>query len=165
MKQLSLETVATVTSSPRDTSELLMEVVPLVMRHIRSEMRTHRMRGLSLPQFRTLIFLNRNEGACLSQVAEHVGVTLASASKVVNALAERRLVIRMTLRNDRRYVSLKLSKLGIATLIRAREDTEAHLAERITELSPEQQVTVFAALLALRGSFADQQAPSNEKGR
>ena len=67
-----------------------MEVVPLVMRHIRTGMRTHRMRGLSVPQFRTLIFLNRNEGACLSQVAEHVGVTLASepASKVVSALAE-----------------------------------------------------------------------------
>lgn len=165
MKQLSIETAGSVTSAARDTAALVMEVVPLAMRHIRSEMRTHRMRGLSIPQFRTLMFLSRNEGACLSQVAEHIGATLATASKVVNALAERRLVIRTTLQDDRRFVSLKLSKPGTVTLMRAREGAEAHLAERIAALSPEQQATVSAALLTLRASFAEQQAPSNEKGR
>jgi len=61
----------------------VLETVPLVMRTVRAEMRRRRTADLSVPQFRTLNFLNRQAGASLSQVAEHIGLTLPSMSLLV----------------------------------------------------------------------------------
>ncbi len=165
MKQLQLETNQLAVSPPRDTAALLIDVVPVIMRYIRNEMRSQRLRGLSVPQFRTLVFLSRNEQASLSQVAEHIGVTLGTTSKLINALVERRLVIRMTSHDDRRYVRLKLSKLGMVIMTRAREGSEVRLAKKLGKLSTKEQVTVSAALLALRASFGDQEGLSVGKDR
>ena len=53
----------------------LLEVVPLVMRDIRTQMRSERTPDLTVPQFRTMLFIDRNMGASLSEVAEHIGIT------------------------------------------------------------------------------------------
>ena len=143
----------------------MLDVIPLVMRYIRMEMRSRRMRGLSIPQFRTLVFLYRNEGASLSEVANNVGLTLPSASKTIDALVTRKLVTRTALPDDRRYISLKLSKLGRATLIQARRGTEASLAEKITALSPAQQAMISETMQALRSVFAPMETPSGDKRR
>ena len=58
----------------------VMEAVPLVMRFIRADMRAINATDMSVPQFRTLAFLDRNPGASLSELAEHLGVTRATAS-------------------------------------------------------------------------------------
>jgi DNA-binding MarR family transcriptional regulator len=153
MKQLPMETDSPVIHPGTTVAALLMEVVPAVMRYIRSEMRSRRMRGLSIPQFRTLVFLRRNEGASLSEVAYHIGLTLPSASKIVEVLVTRKLVTRSELHNDRRYSSLKLTRLGQTTLLQAQRGTEASLAERLEALSPAQQETVMEAMRALGAIF------------
>ena len=45
-----------------ECAALLMDVVPLVMRRIRMEMRSQRMPSLSVPQLRALIYLYRKRG-------------------------------------------------------------------------------------------------------
>ncbi|MCX5999878.1 MAG: hypothetical protein NTU41_09910, partial [Chloroflexi bacterium] len=65
-----------------ECAALLMDVVPLVMRRIRMEMRRQGMPGLSVPQLRALIYLYRNEGASHSELAEHIGLGLPSMSKM-----------------------------------------------------------------------------------
>jgi DNA-binding MarR family transcriptional regulator len=84
----------------------VLETVPLVMRTVRAEMRRHRAADLSVPQFRTLTFLSRQAGASLSQVAEHIGLTLPSMSSLVEGLVERKLILRNTHSVDRRRVTL-----------------------------------------------------------
>jgi DNA-binding MarR family transcriptional regulator len=165
MKQLHKESDDALTSPDTSCAALLMEVVPLVMRYIRMEMRSRRMRGLSIPQFRTLVFLDRNEGASLSEVANNISLTLPSASKIIDALVTRKLVIRTALPHDRRYSSLKLTKLGRATLMQARHGTEASLAEKIATLSPAQQTMVAETMQALGSIFMPTQGPSEDKGR
>ena len=54
----------------------------------------------------------------MSSVAEHVGLTLPSMSKMIDGLVARRLVERAISTRDRRQVTLALSPLGRATLIR-----------------------------------------------
>ena len=159
MKQLPNETHS-LTSTQPNCAALLMEVIPLAMRYIRMEMRSRRMRGLSIPQFRAMIFLYRNEGASLSEVANHVGLTLPSVSKIIDALVIRKLVIRTALRNDRRYISLKLSKLGRDTLIKARRGTEASLAGKIAALSPSQQALISEAMQTLASVFEPMETSS-----
>jgi DNA-binding MarR family transcriptional regulator len=165
MKQLQEENNARPAPYESSCGALLMDVVPLVMRYIRMEMRSRRMRGLSIPQFRILVFLYRNEGATLSEVANNVGLTLPSASKTIDALVTRKLVIRTVSPDDRRYISLKLSKPGRATLMQARRATEASLAEKVAALSPAQQAMVSETMRALGSVFVPMERPSPNKGR
>jgi hypothetical protein len=44
-----------------------------------------------MPQFRTLAVIDRNANASLSDVTEHIGLTLPSMSKLVDGLVARKL--------------------------------------------------------------------------
>ncbi len=135
---------------------MIMDVVPMVMRRIRMEMRGNRMPGLTVPQLRSLLFIYRHEGASLSQVAEHVGLSLPSMSKTIDALVTRKLVTRRVLPRDRRYVRLGLSPRGRETLEGARKERGERLGEVRAVLKPKQRDTVIEALQLLRPLFAPQ---------
>jgi len=143
-----------------NTATLLMDVVPLIMSRIRTEMRSNRMPGLSIPQFRTLIFLYRHKDATLSQVAEHVGLKLPSTSKMIDALVIRNLVIRNASPEDRRCVRLRLSPSGFKELTQTRYSTEHRLSEILSVVTSEQQAIVFTALQSLRPLFVGEKSPS-----
>ena len=151
MKQLLKESKSS--SGGSECATLLMDVVPPVMGRIRREMCSHRAPGISVPQLRTLIFLYRNEGASLSAVAEHIGLGLPSISKIVDALVERKLVIRKPHPDDRRRVSLSLNAHGIDVLQQTRSKAEADLAETLGLLTPAQQDSIIEALTALGAIF------------
>jgi DNA-binding MarR family transcriptional regulator len=152
MKRLKKETKSA--SSGSECAALLMDVVPPVMGRIRREMRSHRAPGISVPQLRTLIFLNRHEGASLSEVADHIGLQLPTMSKTVDALVSRKLVLRKASSGDRRRISLKLSAQGIDVLRQTRSAAEADLADTLKSLTPAQQDTIIEALTALGAIFA-----------
>ena len=57
------------TADPEESARKLLEVVPIIMQDIRSEMRRRRSLDLTVPQFRVLAFVNRNEGSSLWEVA------------------------------------------------------------------------------------------------
>src|SRR5512137_2718402 len=103
-------------TSPDICAQEILEVVPAVMRIIRAEMRRHRTADLSVPQFRTLAFIDRNVAASLSDVAEHIGLTLPSMSKIVDGLVMRKLVTRQTHPTDRRRMTLALTPRGQTAL-------------------------------------------------
>jgi DNA-binding MarR family transcriptional regulator len=130
-----------------------METVPQVMHSIRTEMRRHRQPDLSVPQFRTLAFLKRHEGTSLSAVADHVGLTLPSMSKLIDGLVVRKLVSRQISAIDRRCVTLMLSSRGKTTLESAYQGTQARLSEILTMLSTPERTTVARAMHALRRIF------------
>ena len=159
-------TEATNAPDPKlECAAAVMDVVPAVMRCIRAEMRSQRMPNLSIPQFRALIYLYGNEGASLSEVADHVGIELPSMSRTIDALVGRGLVIRRVSEADRRYASLRLSARGQAELKRARSTTEAHLAEALDALSPAQQAGIVEALGELRQVFAPEGAAAARKAQ
>ena len=139
--------------SADDCARNVLEVVPLVVRAIRATMRRHRGANLSVPQFRSLGYLSRESGASLSDVAEHVGLTLPSMSKMIDGLVERRLVRRGISRRDRRQITLALSALGRATLRRARARAQARVAEMLGVLSENERISVIRAMEALRPAF------------
>jgi len=142
------------TATPDDCAREIVDVVPLVMRVLRSEMRSNRGPGLSVPHFRVLAYLNNNEGACLSDAAEHVGLRLPSMSTLIDALVARGLVSRAPSTRDRRRLALCLTPRGRSTLAAARHATQARLAKMLTQLAPADQVTVVTAMQALRPLLA-----------
>lgn len=142
------------TTSPAVCAQEVLEVVPQVMRAIRAELRRHRTADLSVPQFRTLAFIDHNANASLSSVTEHIGLTLPSMSKIVDGLVTRKLVTRQTDPIDRRRMTLTLTKSGQAALEASRAATRACLAESLATLTDAERATVVKAMDALRPIFS-----------
>jgi DNA-binding MarR family transcriptional regulator len=140
--------------TPEECAREMLEVVPLVMRTIRAEMRSARAPGLNVPQFRTLVYLNRNGTASLSDVAAYIGLTLPSASTLVDGLVSRDLVAREPDLEDRRRITLRLTEAGHAAYQTARQTAEACLAERVAGFGEDDQATVMRALGILRPAFS-----------
>lgn len=142
--------------TPRETARELLEFAPLVMRTLRREIRERQALDLSVPQFRTLGYLHRHSGVSLSDVTEHIGLTLPSMSKLVDGLVERRLVSRQTFTDDRRRVMLALTPRGRALLEAAYASTQATVAERLASLNDEERMAVVRAMRLLHPLFSQE---------
>jgi DNA-binding MarR family transcriptional regulator len=143
-------------TSPDVCAQEILEVVPIVMRTIRAELRRHRAADLSIPQFRTLAFIDRNAEASLSDVAEHIGLKLPSMSKIVDGLVARKFVTRHTHATDRRRMMLALTARGLTALQASRAATRACLAEDLAALSDRQRDIIVQAMEILRPVFTPQ---------
>jgi len=136
----------------------ILETVPVVMRMIRKELRKRGATVLTVPQFRTLAYVHRRKGASLSEVAEHIGLTLPSMSALVDGLVTRNYVIRNTRSDDRRRMNLALTERGETMLRTAREGTLAELAQRLSGLPANDRVTVLRAMRVLKEIFPEETA-------
>ena len=141
---------------PRDCAAELLEVVPMMMRVIRAKVRAHSSPELSVPQFRALAFLGRNEGAMLGDVASFLVLTLSAASKLVDGLVTAGLVARESDPLDRRKIVLKLTPSGERKFAAVREATADFLTERVAEVSADERACITAAMRTLRGLFTDE---------
>jgi MarR family transcriptional regulator for hemolysin len=124
------------------------------MRYIRHEMRTHRHARLSVPQFRALVFVSGNGDASLSALAEHLGLSLPTASRMVDLLVRRGLLERHVDAADRRRVALALTARGRATYQWARRATQTALAGQFAALSAAQRGLISQAMRLLNRMFS-----------
>jgi len=141
----------------------LLDTVPLIMHVLRSEMRIRRPADLSVPQFRVLAFLRRREGTSLSDVADHLGLTLSTMSKMVDALVLRNYVIREVCPDDRRRMVLGLTSLGRSVFDKAACHARARIAHTLSGLSGEDRQTIIAAMKSLQQVFLPK--PNTASGR
>ena len=131
----------------------VMDTVPLVMRFIRGDMRSHSAACLSIPQLRSLAFLNRNPGASLSDLAEHLGVTCATASTTIERLVQRNFVERRDHPQERRRVVLSLTDEGKYHLQQSLDQTRAHIADILNHLTVEEVTQIEQGLTLLKNVF------------
>jgi DNA-binding MarR family transcriptional regulator len=128
----------------------------VITRVIRRKFREQRAADLTVAQFRTLAFLDRQKGASLSDVAGHIGLALPSMSKMVDGLVSRKLLNRVAHNTDRRRVCLSVTPAGKKKLQASYADTQAFLAEKIAPLSTAELETVSTALHLLEGIFTSE---------
>jgi DNA-binding MarR family transcriptional regulator len=131
----------------------VLDVVPIVMRAIRSELRKYGAREMSVPQYRALGFVYRNESASLSELADHVGLTLSTMSTLVDGLVAQGLVNRREDPEDRRRMTLTLTVLGRNRHEASREAALVSLGKMLRQLSPSDRTTVTRAMQVLRERF------------
>ncbi|HEK86030.1 MAG: MarR family winged helix-turn-helix transcriptional regulator [Candidatus Saccharicenans sp.] len=146
-------------------AEKVLEVIPLLMDYIRSEMRSDRHPDLSLPQFRTLLFCRRQPGASLSALASHQGISLASASRMVDSLVKRHLLVRKIGQDDRRQLELYLSQRGLNLLSGAEKDTVSDLREKIKKLPDSEARKIEESLSRLLQIFNLSENVATSKNR
>jgi DNA-binding MarR family transcriptional regulator len=143
----------------------VLDGLPQVMWFIRREMRRHRTRGLSVPQFRTLVLLNRYPTASLSVVAENLGAALPTASRMVSGLVRKGLVARRAHPTDRRQASLVLTPKGRAALNTARRATQEGVAREIARFSDDERAAIGRAMVLLQDAFAGTRLPGDNDGK
>nr|WP_144427522.1 MarR family transcriptional regulator [Nostoc piscinale] len=131
----------------------VMETIPLVMRFIRKEMRAHNAGFLSIPQVRSLAFINRHPGGSLSDLAEHLGVTSATASATIERLVQRNLVQREHHPQERRRIVLNLTDEGKYHLQQSLNHTRAQIADILNGLSAEEYSQIEQGLSFLKKSL------------
>ena len=137
-------------------------MVPSVMRFIRTEMRGHRALDLSVPQFRSLVFIERAAGTSLNGVAAHLGLTPPSVSKLIDGLSTRGLVKRRESPGDRRRLTIEITAEGAQAVARARKAALKSLSRLLGSLTEEELCTVARAMSGLRGIFAAGPLPLSE---
>ena len=143
--------------APREEcSREILDAVPLAMRTIRAQLRKHSGSALSVPQFRTLLFINRHRGTSISEVADHIGLTLPSMSTLVDGLVARNFVLRRVHEDDRRRMTLTLSERGDAALLSARTGAQAYLTERLKPLPEAQRATILRAMRILKRVLSEE---------
>ena len=155
--------VATEVTSQQCAAKM-METLPIITQFFRAEMRRNASfltESLSVPQFRMLAFLDRHPGASLSQVAEHLGVTRATASNLTERLVQKNLVSKVENPQERRHVLLNLTETGKYHLQQVRTMTSARIATVLADLPKEQLQSVVEGLTVLYNAF--EQTMTQEK--
>jgi DNA-binding MarR family transcriptional regulator len=134
----------------------LMDTAPKIVQSIRTEMRRGRETNLSIPQFRTMGFVQRNPDSSLSDLADYLGLTLPSASKLVDGLVKQKLISRQESIIDRRRLTLVLTPNGESIVNSAREAALANLTKIISRLSNDELGTIHQAMELLSPLFVSQ---------
>lgn len=166
MKRLNDENII---PSSETCASAVMEALPQVMMIVRGEFRRLRPAELTVPQFRALGFIACHAGASLTAVAEHIGLSISSVSKLVAALAERGFVRHAVSRQDRRLAKLALTTRGKTALEAARQAMHASLTTAFTQLTDNERIAVPLAMNGLQRTILAQpdahmtDTPGNEE--
>ena len=128
----------------------VMETAPQIFQSIKAEMRRGRSSDLSVPQFRTLRFIQMYTDTTLSSLANYLDLTLPSVSKLVDGLVKQELLIRQEAASDRRCLSLALTPAGESIVDAAREAAQARMEQTLGGLSDGELEIICQAMELLR---------------
>ena len=131
----------------------ILDVIPVVMNAVRTSMRNNIVEGLSIPQFRCLGYISRQPGSSVSDVAGFLGVTLATASAMIDRLARAGYVQPETYLVDRRRSALNASAQGKALVDRIRSAARRDMAETLAAADEAQLEALMGGLAALKKLF------------
>jgi DNA-binding MarR family transcriptional regulator len=137
-------------------SEALDEWVEVFMnRSMRDTWQFWKESGLSMPQIGTMMKL-RYMGTCgVTDVADHLGVTNAAASQMIEKLFQAGYLERTEHPDDRRAKQLTLTKQGRALIQKSLDARRRWLEDLVRALSPDEQAEIAAALAQLTKAARD----------
>jgi DNA-binding MarR family transcriptional regulator len=132
---------------------LLLETAPRVLRAARTAIANADTVELTVPQFRTLHFVQEHPGTSLSATADFLGLTLPSVSKLVDHLVRRGMLARVDALDDRRRMILRITAKGDALLRSALSLIHRHLAGMLQRLGAAELAALHNTLGLLQQSF------------
>lgn len=135
--------------SSLDCARRVLSSVPPLMQEIRAEMRNAAPEGMSVPQFRVLVYAGNHPGASVSDVALHLGVTVPTASVAVDRLVRQGLLDAPPTPDNRRRRSIGLTDSGREAVSRALACTTEAFARRLAGLARHELDMVQQALALL----------------
>ena len=116
---------------------------------------------LTFTQLRGLSVLARRQPLRMSDLAESLGMTPASASALIERMEQRRFVTRRSDAEDRRTVLVELSRRGKHILDVMERGSSDHFGRLIEKMTPEERdalATTLRAFLRISAESADRAA-------
>lgn len=141
-------------SLSRSCADNILDVLPGAMDAIRAGMRSQLANQLSVPQFRCLNFIDPRPGCSVGDVAAFLGVTMPTASAMVDRLVRAGHLRAASAASDRRRVELSISEIGKALLEQVREDARGELAALLARRSADELRAISAGLVALKKALS-----------
>ncbi len=108
--------------------------------------------GISLPQYRLLVFVS-GQPQRASELAARVGVSRPTLTSLVDGLAQAGLLQRLPAPNDRRGIQLVVTDAGCAAL------ADHALTERMLQLVPPDAADRVRDVVADLGAALDREGP------
>jgi len=122
--------------------QLFRELLPTVPKEL-LEM------DITMPQLKTLLLLFLNGSMRMSDLASDLGVTLATATGLVDRMVERGIIIRQSQPEDRRVVLCQLSDSGQMMVSRLWESSKNRSRELLESLDTAKLQTFSEILEAM----------------
>jgi DNA-binding MarR family transcriptional regulator len=131
---------------------MLKEWIEVSMQHsMRNFLRFARESGLSMSHLGAIFHIHQIGSCGVTEIGEHLGVTSAAASQMLDRLVQQGFVLRTEDPEDRRVKQIALTPQGQKILsegIRAREIWLDELAETLSESEKETITSALSMLIA-----------------
>jgi DNA-binding MarR family transcriptional regulator len=101
---------------------------------------------VTLPQYRVLVLLDDREPWTMGALAEQLGVSPSTATRVCDRLTQKRLIARRVDESDRRSVRVELTKRGRRLVDEVTREREAKVDEILERMSIAAKRRLAAAL-------------------
>jgi DNA-binding MarR family transcriptional regulator len=137
-------------STPNHFNKVLRDWAEMFMRRSMHDfVQFSKVSGLSIVQLNTLFRLYHAGRCGVSEIGDHLGVTNAAASQMVERLVQMGFMERTEDPNDRRAKQLHLTPKGQQLILESIE-ARRHWMEDLTQaLSPQEQEAIIQALVTL----------------
>ena len=114
---------------------------------------------ITLPQYRALVVLGTRGPQRAVDVAEHLGVTPPTASRMIERLVRKHLVRRVRSQDDRRTVRVHLTDAGRRVVVQVTDRRRAEIERILEELPTRGRRTVTAALRSFAAAAGEAPEP------
>lgn len=114
---------------------------------------------ITLPQYRALVVLAVRGPQRAVDLADALGVTAGTGSRMIERLARKQLVRRSRSREDRRTVRVHLTRMGREVVARVTERRRAEIASILEAMPTAGREAVVAALHAFAGAAGEAPEP------
>jgi len=133
-------------------------------RSMRNFIHYARVSGLSMSQLGALFHLRRKRSSGVTDMGDHLGVTSAAASQMLDRLVQQGLILRSEDPHDRRVKQIVLTHKGSQVLeegIQARQDWLDDLADTLSAAEKDQITAALKLLIAKAEQLGQPTEPGN----
>lgn len=130
----------------RFLNSLIIWIEKTTHRHMRSFMRYIRGSGLSISQANTLMRLYHHGPSPVNDLAEHLGITVAAVSQLLNQLIDLGYIGRSTSQSDRRIKVITLTELGREMVEKGIQQRHTWVNDLADEFSPSEKAQMLPSL-------------------
>jgi DNA-binding MarR family transcriptional regulator len=138
MKSSDFQPLDSVVDAVLSASRVLVAVAARSLSDIAEE--------VTLTQYRTLVVLASRGPQNLAGLAESVGVTPATATRMCDRLVKKKLIARQPEKEDRRQVRLVLTKNGLELVAAVTDRRRREIGAIVNTIAPVEQTVLVQAL-------------------
>lgn len=138
MNVVALESPDSVVDAVLSASRVLVAVAARSLSDIAEQ--------VTLTQYRTLVVLASRGPQNLVGLAEAVGVTPATATRMCDRLVKKKLIVRHSEQDDRRHVRVALTKMGLQLVSTVTDRRRREIEAILSTVAPAEQIVLVKAL-------------------